>query len=338
MILYLFLYSILLLGAYVSRRSPFILYVVLFMMSCIIGFRGEEVGSDTIAYQSMYETLGQDGYMGYPEPLYGMLCVWGYSLGISFALFQTLLIFPLLCMVAYVIRKQSPNYCLSMFFLISLYFFFYSMNIFRQLLACYIMVLALFFLFEDTGRNKTKFLLLLIIATGIHGASLFLLSALFIKKINFSGNLICMSILASLLIGIFDIIGFLYPLLGIYENNLADYNRSVAKLILASFLAVYWILAFYFMYKRSSEDFQNSMYMKLFFLGIVVNNLLLRQEMGLRLMLFFTLPLIIGIPIFVSHSKNILMNQAIVIAYSSIYFFVFILTNSADVVPYYTSE
>lgn len=335
MILYLCLYFLFLIGAYTSERSPFVLYVMFALMSLMIGYRGEEVGTDTLSYQLMYESLGESGYLGYPEPLYGLLCVGAYALGLSFQLFQTLLIFIALCMAAVVIRKQSPNYCLSMFLMVSMYFLFYTMNIYRELVACYISLYALYVLFnEEINKRKLKFVLLVIIAACIHKASLFLIPVMFLLKIELKNKLVLIAMTVTLLVGISDIGSTFLPMLGIYEKDLSVYARSGGKVIMALFLAIYWMIGFYYLYRNSDEELKESMYLKTFFCGILVNNLLVRHDMGLRLMLYFTLPLIIGIPLFVLRSNNYLKTQAIVVGYTSIYFIVFILANSADVIPY----
>lgn len=335
MIIYLFLYFLLLIGAYISERSIFVLYLILAIMSFMIGFRGAEVGTDTMSYQMLYDNLGRDGYLGYPEPLFGLLCVGFNLIGLSFQSSQTILIFISLCMTAHVIKYYSPNYCLSMFMMISLYFLFYSMNIYREMVACFIMVYGLNILFnEDLRWTKTKFIFVLLIAATIHKASLFLLPVMFVRKWNLSEMIIYFGIISSILIGVMDLGGAVFSKLGLYEKDLAEYMRSGGRVVLALFLSLYWIIAFLYIYKKSDEVFKRSMYTKLFFYGIIINNLLVRQDMGLRLMLYFTIPLVIGIPLFVSRTDNPLKTQAIVISYSSLYFFVFLMANSADVVPY----
>lgn len=306
-------------------------------MALMIGFRGESVGTDTVQYQKMYELLGSNGYGGYPEPVYGILCVWGYSCGISFQIFQSVLTFLALCCTAYVIRKQSPNYCLSLFLLLSLYFFFYTMNIYRELIACYISVLAVYILFSENIRwSRTKYVLLIILAAGFHKSALILLLLLFIRKVNLGLFIIIGGVIVSFVIGIADMANIFAPFLGKYEKYLDRYNRTGDKLIQGVFLSIYWLSAFYYFYNNSSRQFRASLYMKMLICGIVVSNLFIRQDMGLRLVLYFTIPLIVGIPKFIKENRNGLLNQTVVIFYSSIYFFVFLLLNSADVVPYTT--
>lgn len=335
MLLYFILYFLLLIGAYASKRSPFVLYFMFLLMSLLIGFRGESVGADTLTYQLLYEDLGLYGYDGYPEPIYGLLCEWGNNVGISFHVFQTTLTFFALCCTGYVIRKHSPNYCFSLFLLISLYFLFYTMNVYREMIACYISVLACYILFEGNYRwKKLKFVSLILLAAGFHTAALLLLILLLVCRIQLRKWLVVSSILFSLLIGIVDISNVIAPFIGGYEGHLESFARSGSRLLMGFFLSLYWILAFFYLYKKSNKDFRESIYIKMLFCGIVLSNLFIRNDMGIRLMLFFSIPLIIGLPKFVKESRNFRLNQAIVVVYSSLYFLVFIFTNSAGVVPY----
>lgn len=335
MILYFILYFLLLIGAYVSKRSPFVLYLMFLSMSLLIGFRGESVGADTLTYQLIYEDLGRNGYDGYPEPIYGLLCEWGYTIGISFQIFQTLLTFSALCCTGIVIRRHSPNYCFSLFLLISLYFLFYTMNIYREMIACFISVFACYILFEEKyKRKKLKFVSLILLAAGIHAAALVLLFLLLVRRFQYNERFIVSCILLSLLIGIIDLSNIIAPLIGGYEGHLESFSREGGRLVLGLFLGFYWILAFYYLYKHSNKSFRESVYMKMFFCGIVLSNLFIRNDMGIRLMLYFSIPLIVGLPRFVKESNNSLLNQAVVVGYSSLYFLALILTNSAGVVPY----
>lgn len=76
----------------------------------------------------------------------------------------------------------------------------------------------------------------------------------------------------------------------------------------------------------------------MFLVGIIFYNLLIRHDLGLRVTLYFLFPLIIGLPDFVYYSNNRLKEQAIVVFYTSLYFFVFLSINSANVVPYVISS
>ena len=341
MLIYLFIYLVLLVGAYVSERSVFLLYVMLAFMAFIVGFRADSVGMDTGTYQIMYVDLGNFGYMGYPEPIYGLLGEFANWIGLSFPVFQTILMFMALCMAALGIRRQSNNYCLSMFLMVSMYFLCYAMNIYRQVLACFIAVYACSLLINDHKKWKSAFWIL--VAAGFHLFALVMLPVLLLDRIKMNKPLIYIGLALSFLIGLVNILNLLVPLLGEYgtlyiEKQGDDYAKTGMRLVMAFFMSIYWTIGFFYLYKHADEDFKKSLYMKMFLVGIIFYNLLIRHDLGLRVTLYFLFPLIIGLPDFVYYSNNRLKEQAIVVFYTSLYFFVFLSINSANVVPYVISS
>ena len=337
MVLYLFLYFFLLIGAYLTKRSSFILYLLLLLMSMMIGFRGEAVGTDTPAYMQLYEDIGNWGYKGFPEPLYGLLGACIYSFGGSFHFFQTILTFAAFCCTAHVIKRQSPNYCLSLFLLVSLYFFSYTMNIYREMIACFISVYGCLFLTEEKEYNKLKYFLVILLCAGFHYSAMILFSILLLRRIPINGRIVWLGILLSLMIGLIDLSNILSPLMGGYGSYIerGKYVREGSKLVMGFFLCLYWIIGFWYIYKNSSESYRNSIYMRMFFCGVVLSNILVRQDLGLRIALYFVYPMIIGLPIYVyTQTNNILKSQILIILYTSLYFCVFSYMDSADAIPY----
>ena len=285
MLIYLFIYILLLVGAYISERSVFLLYVILAFLAFIVGYRADTVGMDTETYYNLYDSLGNYGYLGYPEPIFGILCEFSNKIGIPFPLFQTIIMFLALCLTALAIRKESNNYCLSMFLMISMYFICYAMNIYRQILACFIIIYACSLLINN--HQKWKFVFWVIVAAGFHLFALILLLALLLDRISLRKSYI------------------------------------------------YWTVGFFYLYKHADDEFRESLYMKLFLVGILVYNLLIRHDLGLRVTLYFLFPMIVGLSVFVDTAKmNRLKAQALVVSYTSIYYFLFLAMNSANVVPY----
>ena len=328
----------LLAGSYSSRRSVFLLYVILAFLALLVGFRAETVGVDTETYQLMYISLGEYGYEGYPEPIYGVLCELFNRMGVPFSLFQTMLMYIALCVTASAIRRESNNYCLSMFLMISMYFICYAMNIFRQVMACLIVVNAFSVLINS--HKKWHFVFWIFVAAGFHLISLMMLSALIFDRIRLNKIIIYSGFVLTLFVGLISILDLLVPLLGDYgtlyiESQGDDYTKNGMRLVTAFFMSVYWTIGFVFLYENADEEFRESLYMKLFFMGILLFNVLIRHDLGLRITLFFIFPLIIGLPVFVDKAKmNRLKAQALVVSYTSIYYFLFLAINSANVVPY----
>ena len=189
-------------------------------------------------------------------------------------------------------------------------------------------------------RKKWKFVLWVIVAAGFHLFALILLSALLLEIIRFRKGYIYIGLALSLIIGLVSILNLLVPLLGFYgeyyiENTGEDYAKTGMRLTLAFLISVYWTIGFFYLYKHADDRFRESLYMKLFLVSIIVYNLLIRHDLGLRVTLYFLFPMIIGLSVFVDTAKmNRLKAQALVVSYTSIYYFLFLAMNSANVVPY----
>lgn len=338
MLLYIAIYIILLAGAYMSERSVFLLYVIFAFLSFVVGFRADTVGMDTGTYYNLYHMLGDFGYVGYPEPIYGLLCEFCNQIGIPFPVFQTVLMFVALCFTAQAIRRESNNYCLSMFLMLSMYFICYAMNIYRQILACFIVIYACSLLIKD--HQKWKFAFWILVAAGFHLFALVMLPVLLLNKIRLNKKLIYIGLALSLLIGMVSILNLLVPLLGEYgtlyiEKQGDDYAKTGMRLVMAFFMSIYWTIGFFYLYKHADDEFRESLYMKMFLVGIIFYNLLIRHDLGLRVTLYFLFPMIVGLSVFVDTAKiNRLKAQALVVSYTSIYYFLFLAMNSANVVPY----
>ena len=338
MFFYIFIYILLLVGSYASRRSVLLLYGILALFAFAVGFRAETVGVDTPTYQDMYISLGEYGYEGYPEPIYGLLCEFFNRLGMPFPLFQSFLMYFALCVTALAIRRESNNYCLSMFLMISMYFICYAMNIYRQVLACLIVVYACSILINN--HKKWLFVFWIFVAAGFHLFALVMLPVLLLDKIRINKKLIYTGLVLSLLIGMVSILNLLVPLLGVYgtmyiEQQGDDYAKTGMRLIMAFFMSIYWTVGFFYLYKHADDEFRDSLYMKMFLVGILFYNLLIRHDLGLRVTLYFLFPMIVGLSVFVDTARmNRLKSQALIVSYTSFYYFLFLAMNSANVVPY----
>lgn len=335
MLLYILIYIVLLFFSYIELRSHYVIIIWGVLFSLLVGFRAEEVGTDTISYMMMYDELS-DGYSGYPEPLFGLYGALCNKLGFSFQIFQTLIFFFAFYFTIVIVKRRSPNYGFSIFFLFSCYFLFYSLNIYRQMLACFMSVYICNLYFEKKCHIVT-YLFLVGLITLIHYTALLLVPVIFINKLKMKSNVVVLSLVISLILGIIDMSNILMPIIGKYERLMMNdlYIRSIEKLIIGVLLSLYWTALFLFLYKKSSKEFRESYYMKFFLCGLVIYNLLIRQDMGLRVLLYFTIHLSIALPLFIQlNLKKRLFYKHLLIAYCSIYLFVFLLMNSADVVPY----
>lgn len=337
MVLYIIIYIALFLYALFFNKNTFFLLVTLFLFSFLIGFRALSVGVDTMTYSMMYKSIGIGGYNGYPEWGFGFLCQFFYGLGFTFPLFQTCLCFFTLSFSYYVIYKKSPYPGFSVFCLYTMFFIFYTMNINRQIMASFILLLAYYFFLQNSRKGTILFLFLVVFACGFHSSAVLALSLFFIYKIPMNKALVFFLLIGSFVLGISITNDFLDPLIGGYDKylNTTQGARTFDRTLLAVFLCSYWSLLFFFILFTSKRFFVESKYMKIYLFVTLINNVLIKQELGIRIMLLISIIQILIFPLYIQNtvlSKKIAM--IFIMFLLSIFFFTFLLNNSSGVVPY----
>lgn len=307
-------------------------------LAVFIGFRDLDVGTDSHSYYDMFIWAGKEGYHGYPEILYGYSEVLFYRLGFSFWEFQFTLFLISFFLIWRTIRNWSPNEAFSIFVYYGLYLVMYATNATRQIFAVSIVLYAYNFLAQD---KKLKFIALIILASGFHVSSLIALAALFISKVKIkSFKFISSTILISLILGFIMPVNALMMLSGDYSHYLNDVDgsglRTAHRLYLALILSIFWsilLLICTFFIRRETKD---NFWVKMYYIAILVNNICMRAEQGLRIVWLFSIAEIIAFPIIVKRCtlKDKWVMQVIISVFLAVFFFTLFITNSADVWPY----
>lgn len=322
-------------GRYIKSIGGLIF--ILFLFSVLIGFRDISVGVDTRQYEEIYENIGFYGYTGYPEPLFGYINLAFSKLGFNFTMFQWALSLIILGLIGTVVKRNSSNYGYSMFVLYGCFFIFYTMNITRQMLA----VAFLLYGYHDLIREKKiKFLICVLLATLCHAGAILALSVLFLRKINLNSFFVFLLIAGTLLCGIFIAKAFIPLIAARYGAYLEAGNvngfRDGQRLALAVVLAGWWSLLFLILFSMSPWKARNSFWFKIYFLSILVNNLLLSTELGTRVTLYFSCAQVIVF----SHclkfrKKKSMLSPAFIIGFFiMIFYFIFSYNGSTGVFPY----
>ena len=68
--IYCIIFIILLINALLFENDKLLFGFTIFIFAVFIGFRALSVGADTRAYLMIFLSNGNNGYHGYPEPLY----------------------------------------------------------------------------------------------------------------------------------------------------------------------------------------------------------------------------------------------------------------------------
>lgn len=341
MVLYLLVFALLLYASpHMNSKKWMYIWGVYFTL--LIGLRSISVGVDTHTYNDMFNYLRIYGYHGYPEPIFGLVMFFCSKLGLSYLLFNIILSSATIGMILWTVNKVKVSYGYAIVCVYTLYFVFYSMNISRQMAAVALLCVSYYWL--SKGRIL-KFFVLVLVATLIHYISIVALLALLWRRLRLSYNNVLALIGLSFCLGLLLSEGVFILLLRYIGDDYVNYLvkegrsdgfRSGSRFIAAIFLCIFWTVLFLFVYKYIRKDYRNVLWIKLYFLSIFVNNMLMRMELGLRVTLLFSISQVIAIPIFLKN--NIIVpkysSRVIVYVFLSVFFLTFLLSNSAGVLPY----
>lgn len=139
------------------------------------------VGADYFAYMRYFQGICFGRGQGRFEYVYYVLNKVIAWLGLGFAglLFGTAVIFMLL--ISLQVMEDSPYPAMSMFFLVSMTYYFIFFNAIRQLVGCAILMFSIRYIHK---KKFCKFLFCVVLATGFHTTCALFLVAYFVDKIH----------------------------------------------------------------------------------------------------------------------------------------------------------
>lgn len=317
--------------------------IILLGFALLIGLRSLSVGVDTQPFSIIFNELSKYGYHGYPELLYSYLNIAiGHFTSNYHAVKLALAgIFAICCYAAIIRVSPLPGY--SVFVLFAMYFVFYAMNISRQMTAVPIVFLGYTYLAEE---RKWIFVAITVLASFMHASAIVALLALVLPYVNMHRRDVIVACLAVTFVvglalsdGMFQSIGD--SIGGDYGRYLYDRTgrngfRSESRLSLAIMLTLFWDALFLFVYIFIKPNLRNNMWVKLYFAAILFVNLTTRMELGIRVVLYFSICQCIVYPMFLKNNTlRFKPTGEIVISTMLIIFFsVFLSNNSAGILPY----
>ncbi len=323
-----------------SKTAVGILFIIL---TILIGCRSISVGADTGLFSTVFRGLVKHGYHGYPEPIYAYLniAIGHFTNNYYVVMFVLAAIFSICCYAA--IRRASPLPGYSVFVLFAMYFVFYAMNISRQMTAVSVVFLGYTYLIDN---RKVVFIFLTVIAALIHTSAITALLALALPYVNTKRlDIILMSVAVAFVIGLllsdsmFQSIGD--NIGGDYAKYLHDSSgrngfRNESRLGLAIMLTLFWDALFFFVYLYIIPNLRSNLWLKLYFLAILFVNLTSRMELGIRVVLYFSICQCIVYPMFLKNNKLRFKpaGEIVISLMLMIFFSVFLTNNSAMVLPY----
>lgn len=277
---------------------------VFMLMMFLCGWRGKDVGVDTVQYYGSY-LHGSDRY----EPMFQLVSYFCYTVGFSFKEF--LMCYALLTFIPlYVfIRKVSVDAAFSVliFLTFSAYFYHETFNTMRVYAAMTYVLFAYYYV--ERGSNW-KALCFFLIGCLFHYSAIvtipFVILFKCVKHISFVP--ILLTIVLSVVFGLIFAIGFkdmatqLSLLMEYYSGgDLAEYYQKSLDNMEETTFSVIGTLAFMlpfsafsvFMYDKTNS---RSLYYKLFLVAAVLQNVFISVVLTYRMTMFFLILIVVVLP------------------------------------------
>lgn len=314
------------------KKNIVIYLLTYFFLLFLGGLRGIEVGTDTVNYLTIYENLktedGSEFVMSYIEPLWVLL---NKGVILSVDEYQVVIFVGILLSVTPVfirVWKSCSRPYFAILFYVLLYFYFNAYNVTRQMIAISIVFYALPFV---ENRQYKKYVLAVFIAMMFHFTAVLAFLIPLIKKIKLSTNLVLALLPFTYVCGVWvfpKVISFI-PIISKYEGYLLDGEAtvSITRLLLNALFIVTLVF---------SDIKSKSLYMAMFFVGILFYNLFAFNSVLGRCALYFTVAqLIVFANMNSSFRGNIVCLKGGVLFYGLFYYITMLNTNMAEIVPYF---
>ncbi|PPK93266.1 EpsG-like putative glucosyltransferase [Nonlabens xylanidelens] len=330
----LFAAIILLFSQHRSILFLFLFFVILFLLA---GYRDVTVGTDTFRYLEHYQRIQNELNVWRLEYLWIKVMELVSFFNGTFA--NLLLVTHLIILIPlfFVFVKASRYPILSLFFYVTFYYYFYSLNIMRQSVAVSLILLAFYVFYSNF---KLKWLYTVLIVTGavlFHNSALIFILAIFMKYFleKYEGYLITI-LVGSILLGLVFFNSFLnYLSLDKYEyvsNESEAFSISVVSILSSLVINVIVILIRNIIVKKTYWYY-------LFIASVVLSNLLIITPYGNRLVMFLGITKLILFANLIDNNNLIKKQRSLwmvsMVAYS-LFYFILVLGNGG-VLPYSSS-
>lgn len=302
-----------------GKKSSFL---VVFLLSIILGFRSERIGIDTSTYIEYYDSLSLDIFSGYMEKgfnLVAVICKFFNLSAYGFNFVVALMtLFPYYYIITRFGNEKINGY--GLFFLYSLGFYFLMFNGIRQFLAMSFILLG----YDRLDRGKmAAFIMLVIIASFIHLSSLSAFLMIIITRMKLTLKKVFVLLLVSYVIGVLANENFLGSIAGRYASHVDNFGLRDNMLYsltigLLSNLFFFWLF-------RCDSSLSDNNWIKFNVLSIVVLNLMSNLVMGPRLVYIFSITSIVAMSLYMNSNKLNKLVKSIAYLYATITFARFII-------------
>lgn len=331
----------------IKNKRIFFITVSSALLILFMGLRNINVGEDNYETCLLYMKYGKTAINSLKEFAnipYVTYCKFLYlvSRGNILTFQITTSAITIICIAIY-INKFSKIPVLSLLMYIELYFYCYSMNAIRQMLACSVVCLACCCWNDKKIKSGIA---LTIIACGIHATAIVSIPLAFLFNIkNIDRNVTKISIIAlvgSILIEPFSrAFAYIYPHYRIYINNEGMSIQGKGKTVyLYIVLLALIIIGIVFIRHNKKQNIYNCVYVLIYisFIALIIGIINSKSVLALRVIYYYLISLICTIPNIIyyisSNTRNRVISSIIISTVMIIPFTYQLLGNYSSVVPY----
>ena len=296
----------------------------------IAGFRDIYVGTDTIAYESFWETILRSGtsYMEFGWNFLGNIVAFFTD---DYNLFLTFISAFTLGIAGYIWNRYSEDRQFSLFVYFAIFAYCGSLNIMRQYAAISILLLAYTFLYK---QKKIVCAILILSASMIHTAAVFAMPVLLADKIDMRDKtFVLLAIVTTLLLGALPFIKNLSFLAGKFEHLFSQGNLYRGNTSVFVVLSSIYSLLFLYIYFNCDDVINKNVMLKIFFMGVLFFNIVCQLRLGTRLFYNYAIIQTLLLPKLLKGRNNAKMN-IVLTSYLLLYCIIMLGRDAANVYPY----
>ena len=318
----------------------YVSYILLTFVLSFFAAARYDTGSDCLSYYNYFDYIKSDDtdliFMMY-EPGFAYLYL---LLGQLFNTGQSLIVVTSVLtnvFIANVIRRVSPMPFLSLFCYVCFYYYFLSFNILRQFLGISIVLCGLPYLLEKTKKGNIIFVACCLVATLFHLSAILSLIMLFFVRL--SHNMVAKISLFILIITGFisssyyiDLFSSFARFSDFYGGKYGTQNSSSSSVVI---LSVFLLICWFFENKYKKQIKAYNFYENCLAFGLFLNVIAGTNAMFGRIAMYYTIVLLILVPLFISNLKNSFVFKILVIVVAIAYCVWNLSNNNGGVVPYH---
>ncbi|MBY0124238.1 EpsG family protein [Bacillus sp. S/N-304-OC-R1] len=335
---------------YVARSNITLFFWFMILLG-LAAFKGVEVGVD---YPMYYSFFLNKAYIDLLEPGVSFI----YELAVkydNFYVFSVSVYFAFLFFIFLGIKKNLPNYLISLLFFILTYTYLNSYNQIRQMIAVSIIFCFVNYLLTNNKGDRLKYIIVIFLALLFHNSVIFTILLFFIPKKKFNSKLVIplflLTIVLYFLPGFKNMVGdIIINISGIYAEKYTtnldfffEVNKDKGILQLIPVIIQMIIVSISLYFPEDEKDLKINYKLYHFSTNLVIVNLWLYSLAGIeaidRIQIYFSCFNLYYYPILI----HLLLNSKrrfhglfviLIAGFWILYFALRLYINIAGVVPY----